>query len=209
MMDCGNFLIKHLFLSMSEAVFTVPISSVHGLLRGALSSGASTVWLHAMLRQAGIVPALLDQAQGRVTVAQFVALFSAVKDSLDDECLGFLHGRAMRCGSFALMVRATLGAHTLESALQRLSRAFALLQDDVTLAPAVQGARYGVTLRMRPSHSNPSLSAQRRAASCWQSTYISMRRQRAAPNVACITRCRVLKRASASSENIAQTCARS
>jgi len=149
MMNYANLLTNRIFLPMAEPVFTVSISSVRGLLIGARSQGADAAWLDAVLRQAGIAPGLLDQAQARVTIAQFVALFNALKDRLDDECLGFLHGRAMRCGSFALMVRATLGAQTLDAALRRVSQAFALLQDDVTLASVADGAWYGMALHTR------------------------------------------------------------
>ena len=66
-----------------------------------------------MLGRAGISESLLDLEDSRVTVEQFNALFIAVKDSLNDECLGYLHGRPMRPGSFALMVRSAFTAHSV------------------------------------------------------------------------------------------------
>ena len=89
--------------------------------------------------RAGISESLLDLEDSRVTVEQFNALFIAV-DSLNDECLGYLHGRPMRPGSFALMVRSAFTAHSLSYALRRLSESFALLQDDVALVPVTEGA---------------------------------------------------------------------
>lgn len=133
-----------------KSVATVPIFAVHGLLDGARGKGLATpLWLEHVLAQAGIAEALLHLRQSRVTVEQYVSLFSAVKDSLDDECLGYLNNRPLRCGSFALMVRSTLGARTLAAALQRLSDAFALLQDDVLIVPVCDGPMFGAALEMR------------------------------------------------------------
>lgn len=126
---------------MLQPVFTAPIFAVHGLLDGARGKGLATQeWLEGVLGRAGISESLLDLEDSRVTVEQFNALFIAVKDSLNDECLGYLHGRPMRPGSFALMVRSAFTAHSLSYALRRLSESFALLQDDVALVPVTEGA---------------------------------------------------------------------
>lgn len=136
--------------TMLRPVVTVPIFAVHGLLDGARAKGLATEsWRGGVLGQARIAESLLDLEQSRVTVEQYIALFSAVKDSLDDECLGYLNGRPMRCGSFALMVRSTLGTRTLEGALRRVAESFVLLQDDVALVPVSHGPLRGVALEMR------------------------------------------------------------
>jgi len=134
---------------MPEPIFSVPISAVHGLLDGARAKGVGTAWVDVMLRQADIAWARLDQPQARVTITQYVALFNAVKNSLDDECFALLHGRPMRCGSFTLMVRAALGARTLDAAMRRMSQAFSLLQDDVALMPVTDGAWHGLAVKTR------------------------------------------------------------
>ncbi|HDR8982618.1 AraC family transcriptional regulator [Burkholderia vietnamiensis] len=135
---------------MMRPVVTVPIFAVHGLLDGARAKGLATEsWLTNVLRRADIAESLLDLEQSRVTVEQYIALFSAVKDSLDDEMLGYSNGRPMRCGSFVLMARSTLGAKTLSAALQRVCESFSLLQDDVTLVPVSGGRLRGVALSMR------------------------------------------------------------
>lgn len=132
---------------MLKPVVTVPVFAVHGLLDGARSKGLATEsWLDGVLAQARIAESLLHLEQSRVTIEQYIALFSAVKNSLDDECLGHLHGRPLRCGSFALMARSTLGAKTLAAALQRVSASFALLQDDVALVPVSDGLLKGAAL---------------------------------------------------------------
>ena len=133
-----------------KSVNTVPIFAVHGLLDGARSKGLATEsWLVNVLEQACIAEPLLHLEQSRVTVEQYIALFSAVKDSLDDECLGYLRGRPLRCGSFALVARSTLGVRTLAAALQRVCESFALLQDDVLLVPVSDGSLFGAALEMR------------------------------------------------------------
>jgi len=135
---------------MLKPVVTVPVFAVHGLLDGARGKGLATrPWLDGVLAQARIAESLLHLEQSRVTVEQYIALFSAVKDSLDDECLGYLRGRPLRCGSFALMARSTLGAKTLAAALQRVSESFALLQDDVALVPVSDGPLSGAALDVR------------------------------------------------------------
>ena len=140
---------------MLRPVVTVSITAVHGLLAGARAKGIATpAWLGAILAQAGIEAPLLEQDASRVTIDQYVALFDAVKDTLDDECLGHL-SRPLRRGSFALMVRATLGARTLEVALRRVAEAFALLQDDVELVCVSDGDLRGAGLNMcRASDAN-------------------------------------------------------
>ena len=135
---------------MLKPVVTVPVFAVRGLLDGARSKGLATEsWLDGVLAQARIAESLLHLEQSRVTMEQYIALFSAVKDSLDDECLGYLHGRPLRCGSFALMARSTLGAKTLAAALQRLSASFTLLQDDLSLVPVSDGLLKGAALDVR------------------------------------------------------------
>ena len=135
---------------MLQPVFTAPIFAVHGLLDGARGKGLATPeWLAGVLGRAGISESLLELEESRVTVEQFNALFIAVKDSLNDECLGYLHGRPMRPGSFALMVRSAFSAHSLAFALRRLGESFALLQDDVALVPVNEGALAGFALDMR------------------------------------------------------------
>jgi AraC-like DNA-binding protein len=130
-------------------IFTVPISAVHGLLAGARRRGVATAaWTHEMLGLAGLDPALLEQGASRVTVEQYVVLFSVVKHSLQDECLGHL-SRPLLQGSFVLMARSTLGAPSINVALRRIADAFGLLQDDVTLACVSEGSLGGLALTFR------------------------------------------------------------
>ena len=95
---------------MLQPVFTAPIFAVHGLLDGARGKGLATQeWLEGVLGRAGISESLLDLEDSRVTGAVQRAVYRR-QDSLNDECLGYLHGRPMRPGSFALMVRSAFTA---------------------------------------------------------------------------------------------------
>ena len=129
--------------------FTVPISAVQGLLSAARGQGVATPdWLETVLQPAGIDPKLVEQNASRVTVEQYVALFNAVKDSLDDECVGLL-SRPFRRGSFALLARSTLGARSLEVALRRLAEGFRALQEDVALVCVSEAPLGGVAVELR------------------------------------------------------------
>ena len=112
---------------MLNPPFTVSVAFVRGMLSGLYPDG---VYPAAVLAQAGIAPALLDQANGRVTAEQYVALFGARMAQHDDEGLGFF-SRPLRYGSMALIIRSALSAPTVESAVRRLCRTFELMQDDV------------------------------------------------------------------------------
>lgn len=127
---------------------TISIALVHGMLSGLCERGQA---VEAFLGAAGIGPELLEQANARVTAAQYVALFRTLTDRLDDEALGLL-SRPLKRGSFALMARSAIGAGTLEVAMRRIARTFGLLQDDVVLEPVREQGLAGLALRF----SNPS-----------------------------------------------------
>lgn len=127
---------------------TISIAFVHGMLSGVQARGQAC---DAFLADAGIAPELLQQASARVTAAQYVALFRAMTDRLDDDGLGFF-SRPLKRGSFALIARSAIGVGTLELAMRRIARTFRLLQDDVVLAPVREGGLAGLALHF----SNPS-----------------------------------------------------
>lgn len=126
---------------------TIPIAAVEGMLSGVKErGGASPVWIEGLLNEAGIPPALLEEAGSRVTAQQYTALFRLLMDRLDDESLGFL-SRPLRRGSFALLARSALGAPSLEVALHRVARSFRLLQDEVALVCLSEGSLTGIGLK--------------------------------------------------------------
>ncbi|MBA5638621.1 AraC family transcriptional regulator [Duganella sp. LX20W] len=132
---------------------TVPIALVHGMLAGVRARGKPC---DACLADAGIPPALLAEAGARVTATQYIALYRALIERLDDESLGFL-SRPLKRGSFALMARSALGAADLETAMRRVARTFRLVQDDVLVEPVRDGGLAGLALRfLSPATARPA-----------------------------------------------------
>lgn len=83
-----------------------------------------------VLAEAGVPAALLDAPQARVPATAYSALWLAVARELDDEFFG-LDRRRMKVGSFALLSQAAISCATLERALKRIMRGFAVFLDDV------------------------------------------------------------------------------
>ena len=122
--------------------FTISAAFVRGMLSGVCARGISP---DAWLLQAGISPAVLDEANGRVTADQYVTLYSVVLAALDDEGMGFF-SRPLRRGCIALAMRSALTATTVDAAARQLCRAFQLLQDDVRFETVRDGALTGMRL---------------------------------------------------------------
>lgn len=100
---------------------------VRGLLSGLLARGVDcSPWL----RTVGIDPAELMQDTVNVTAHQYAELFRVLIRDLDDEGLSLLN-RRMKPGSFALQMRAAVGAETLEAAIKRMLHVLRLLNDDL------------------------------------------------------------------------------
>lgn len=85
------------------------------------------------LAAAGIAPALLHDADARITAAQMEAVSGAAMRELNDEALGWF-ARPLPWGSYGLLARASLSAPTLGVALKRWCRHHGLLADDIALA---------------------------------------------------------------------------
>lgn len=122
---------------------SVSIAFVQGMLAGVRSQRMAT---ESWLAEAGIDPALLQQAGARVTGEQYVALYRVLNERLNDDGLGF-YSRALKRGSFTLILRSGLGAPDLQVAMRRMARTFGLLQDDVELLSLHDGGLAGWGLR--------------------------------------------------------------
>ncbi|HOM11743.1 MAG TPA: AraC family transcriptional regulator [Rubrivivax sp.] len=122
---------------------SVSIAFVQGMLAGVRSQRMAP---EAWLAEAGIDPALLEQAGARVTGEQYVALYRVLNERLNDDGLGF-YSRVLKRGSFTLILRSGLGAPDLEVAMRRIARTFGLLQDDIELLPLHDAGRAGWGLR--------------------------------------------------------------
>jgi AraC-like DNA-binding protein len=119
---------------------TIASHFVRAALRGAERMGQDS---SAVLRQAGIQPALLEQAKARVAPEQFAHLLQLVWESLDDEYLGFGRQRSKR-GTFAMMCHAIIHCRTLEKALGRGALFYSLFPD----APGISLHREGDWVRL-------------------------------------------------------------
>jgi AraC-like DNA-binding protein len=101
-----------------------------------------------MLKALGIPPELLNQSRARVPAQAFSGLWLAVARELDDEFFG-LDRRRMKVGSFALLCHAVLAADTLDQALRRMLRGFAVLLDDVAGTLSVDRGEACISLSNR------------------------------------------------------------
>lgn len=128
---------------MKPTPVTIPVLLVHRMLSGLVARRHDCTRL---LEQAGIAPDLLAREGACVSADQYVALFRVLIEHFDDEALGLL-SRPLKCGSFALCVRAAASASTLENAIRRAAHTFRLLQDDLCISRMREGGLAGVELR--------------------------------------------------------------
>jgi AraC-like DNA-binding protein len=117
---------------MREQVLKSPITVSMAFVKGMFSVARDRglAW-QDWLRSVGIEASLLEQPEARVTADQYIDLFRLLRDKLGDEGLGFFC-RAMRPGSYAMVMRSLISAPTLEHAARRLAKGYGLLLDDAT-----------------------------------------------------------------------------
>ncbi len=88
-------------------------------VRAALRGPRAKAWTApALLRRAGIQPALLDEPRARIAPEQFTRLMQLLWEVLDDEYMGFGEVRSKR-GTFAMMCHTLIHCRTLKRLLQR------------------------------------------------------------------------------------------
>lgn len=109
---------------------TVAMGFITGILTGYLRRGGAAA---PMLVQADIDPAVVADSHQRVGLDQFVALYQAISQELDDEGFG-LFAAALRRGSFELLCRGLVSSAHLEEAIQRTSRYLRVLLPDLALS---------------------------------------------------------------------------
>lgn len=109
-----------------------------------------------LLREAGILPGLLDAPQSRVSAGQYSALWRLVIRQLDDEFFG-QDSRRMKAGSFALLCRSVVHCSTLRSSLDRAARFFNVLLDDVSIELGEHDGRACLTLHQHPPERAPAV----------------------------------------------------
>lgn len=116
-------------MSNSATRATVSLGFVSGLLAGPRRTGHDPA---ALLQAVGIAPALLSEADARVPLDRYAALYNHVTQALGDEAFG-LFSRPLPLGSFEFLARALAGAPDLATALERAGRFLPLLLPDVAL----------------------------------------------------------------------------
>lgn len=113
-------------MSGAAAQHTISILQVHQILQGAVHRGFD---IAAILRRAGISPALLDSPLSRVTQAQYAALIRVLRRLTRDELWG-LCSRPLPPGCLANACRMLVHCRTLDEALRTGFGFYRLLLDD-------------------------------------------------------------------------------
>lgn len=134
-------------MATPPAQHTIAILQVAQIVEGARRRGHDVA---ALLRRAGIAPALLDAPLSRVTQSQYAALMLVLRRTLRDEMWG-LCSRAVRPGSFVQACRLLLTCRTLGEALRQGFQFYHLLLSDFVPRVQVQGG----TARVRLISSGP------------------------------------------------------
>ena len=100
------------------------------------------------LHMAQIAPNLLHDDAARITAWQMEQISGAAMQELDDEALGWF-GRRLPWGSYGMLARASISAHSLGVALKRWCRHHGLLADDIALQLQVQAGTASITITER------------------------------------------------------------
>jgi AraC-like DNA-binding protein len=129
----------------SPPVAATPMAFVRAIVAAYAVEGRS---YRAALEAAAIAPALLREADARVTTAQFEALNAHAMQELDDEALGWF-SRKLPWGSYGMLCRASLSSPDLGVAVKRWCRHHRLLTDDIVLDLKVAGGVATVSVTER------------------------------------------------------------
>ncbi|BCD83856.1 transcriptional regulator [Pseudomonas solani] len=119
---------------------TIASHFVRAALRGPARQGVDCT---AILRNAGIQAALLDEPRARIAPEQFSRLMQLLWEALDDEYMGFGRQRSKR-GTFAMMCHAIIHCRSLEKALGRGAMFYGLFPE----APRILLEREGESVRL-------------------------------------------------------------
>lgn len=129
---------------MSGAIthHTIAIPQVLQILQGAHQREMD---VDAILRRAGIAPALLESPLSRVTQAQYAALMRVLRRVCRDELWG-LCSHAVRVGSFSQMCEQLVHCQTLGEALRTAFRFYHLMLQDFVPRLQVHGGTARITM---------------------------------------------------------------
>lgn len=130
---------------MDKEKGTIAVSLVEEAVRCVRRRGADP---SPMLEQAGIAPQLLASPQGRVSSAQYGALWNAIGRGLDDEFFG-QDSHPMRSGSFIAMCQAALTARNGAQAIVRATGFMRLVLDDMAARVEATSERVRLVYTLR------------------------------------------------------------
>lgn len=109
-----------------------------------------------LIAAAGIAPQMLASPRGRVSSAQYGALWNGIAQALDDEFFG-QDSHPMRSGSFVAMTQAALTARTGRQALQRATGFMRLVLDDLAVQVEADAQRVRLTFMHRRGTPEPAM----------------------------------------------------
>lgn len=131
--------------SAARPTAATPVAFVHSMLKAYERAGRDP---SAALRQARIAPSLLRRPSARITAGQMEAFARTAMQELDDEALGWF-SRRLPWGSYGMLVRASLSAPDLGTALGRWCRHHRLLTEDLLFDLRVEDGRARLRLDER------------------------------------------------------------
>lgn len=117
------------------AHLTVSAHFVTAALAGARRQGYDA---HAMMREAGIDPVLVEADQARVTGHQFTRLMQVIWATVEDEFMGFAPARS-RPGTFATLCQLVIHCDSLDCVLRRASHFYGLFETGITMPLTLYG----------------------------------------------------------------------
>src|SRR5690606_16543518 len=127
---------------------TIASHFVRAALRGAQ---ARDLDIAALLADAGLPPAVLEETAARVTAAQYARLIRLLWRRLDDEYLG-LAAQPSLPGTFAMMACSIIHCGTLEKALRRGIRFYRLFPGSPEFSLRREVAQAWLCLHVDPTH---------------------------------------------------------
>ncbi len=120
----------------------------------------------ALLDEAGIPAALLDDPGARMLPVQFANLMRALWRLSGDEFMGFTE-HPSRVGTFPLMMHAALAAETLGEALRHGCHFYRVLSDEISLSLRESDGQAYFSLRLRRPELDTSHVLNETIMLCW------------------------------------------
>ncbi|WP_109484016.1 AraC family transcriptional regulator [Paraburkholderia sp. C35] len=134
---------------------TISVSLVDETLALARARGVD---VQPIVEAAGIAPQMLASAKGRVTAAQYGALWANIARTLDDEFFG-QDSHAMKSGSFIAMTQMALTARNGGQALTRAVSFMRLVLDDMRAHIDKRDDRVRLVFTQRDGAAQPAMFA--------------------------------------------------